>query len=129
MNAMPTQSQRPSPMLKHMCRDMLLIGAFRCLTVILGLYALKSIAASFLATIKSSSPLFTVITSRIILGEHTGKCARSAQSTILSAIISGYRTKLSMIPISLGLGLCSSFELSFQMLGFVCALGTNIFEW
>ena len=41
----------------------------------------------------------------------------------------GYGTKVSMIPITTGLCLCSSFELSFDMFGFLCALGTNIFDW
>lgn len=33
-----------------------------------------------------------------------------------------------MIPITIGLALCSSFELSFNLFGFFCALGTNIAE-
>jgi len=33
-----------------------------------------------------------------------------------------------MIPITIGLCLCSSFELSFDMFGFFCALGTNVFD-
>lgn len=43
--------------------------------------------------------------------------------------IIGYWTKFSMIPITIGLCLCSSFELSFNLFGFLCALGTNIFDW
>lgn len=97
---------------KTTLHDMIYIGAFRCLTVVLGLIALKYIAVSFVATIKSSTPLFTVIISRMMLGEKTG-----------------HWTKFSMVPITIGLGLCSSFELSFNIIGFFCALGTNIFEW
>jgi len=41
----------------------------------------------------------------------------------------GYWTKFSMIPITIGLCLCSSFELSFDIFGFLCALGTNVFDW
>ncbi|CAF1088810.1 unnamed protein product [Adineta ricciae] len=103
--------QKSSMAMKNLYRDMLFIGAFRCATVIFGLFAMKYIAVSFLATIKSSSPLFTVIISRILLGERTS-----------------YGTKVSMIPITTGLCLCSSFELSFDMFGFLCALGTNIFD-
>jgi solute carrier family 35 protein E2 len=64
---------RNSTIMKNIYRDMMLIGAFRCVTVVLGLIALKYIAVSFVATIKSSSPLFTVIISRIMLGETTSK--------------------------------------------------------
>ncbi|UJR37120.1 hypothetical protein I4U23_029824 [Adineta vaga] len=105
------QTQRNPMIMKNVYRDMLFIGAFRCATVILGLFAMKYIAVSFLATIKSSSPLFTVVISRILLGERTS-----------------YQTKFSMIPITVGLCLCSSFELSFEMFGFLCALGTNVFD-
>ena len=55
--------------MKNVFRDMVYIGAFRCVTIILGLIALKYIAVSFVATIKSSSPLFTVLISRIVLKE------------------------------------------------------------
>lgn len=37
--------------------------------------------------------------------------------------------KMSMIPITVGLTLCCSFELSFHTVGLMCAFGTNIFEW
>ncbi|CAF0879974.1 unnamed protein product [Adineta steineri] len=111
IHMMNNEIHRPPPIMKNVYRDMLLIGAFRCVTVILGLIALKYIAVSFLATIKSSSPLFTVVISRIMLGERTSNW-----------------TKLSMIPITIGLCLCSSFELSFELFGFLCALGTNIFD-
>ncbi|CAF1067876.1 unnamed protein product [Adineta steineri] len=111
LNRISTQVHKNPSTLKTIFQDMIFIGAFRCLTVVLGLVALKYIAVSFVATIKSSSPLFTVIISRIILGEKTG-----------------IWTKFSMVPITIGLGLCSSFELSFNSFGFLCALGTNIFE-
>ena len=112
MNRISTQIHKNPSTAKAIFQDMFFIGAFRCVTVILGLIALKHIAVSFVATIKSSSPLFTVIISRMMLGEKTG-----------------IWTKFSMVPITIGLGLCSSFELSFNIFGFLCALGTNIFEW
>ncbi len=112
MDKISTQIHKNSPNIKNVFQDMILIGAFRCATVVLGLVALKYIAVSFVATIKSASPLFTVIISRIMLGEKTG-----------------HWTKFSMLPITIGLGLCSSFELSFNLFGFLCALGTNVFEW
>ena len=112
MNKLSTQIHKNPPNIKNVFQDMIFIGAFRCGTVILGLVALKYIAVSFVATIKSSSPLFTVMISRVILGEKTG-----------------HWTKFSMLPITIGLGLCSSFELSFNIFGFLCALGTNVCEW
>lgn len=39
----------------------------------LGLVSLKNVAVSFAETVKSSAPIFTVIMSRLILGEYTGK--------------------------------------------------------
>jgi solute carrier family 35 protein E2 len=107
-----TQLHKNPPNFRTIFHDMIYIGAFRCATVVLGLVALKYIAVSFVATIKASSPLFTVLISRIMLGEKTG-----------------HWTKFSMVPITIGLALCSSFELSFNIFGFLCALGTNVFEW
>lgn len=40
--------------------------------MVLGLVSLKSVAVSFAETVKSSAPIFTVIMSRLILGEYTG---------------------------------------------------------
>lgn len=47
---------------------------FRFATVVLGLVSLKNVAVSFAETVKSSAPIFTVIMSRMILGEYTGNC-------------------------------------------------------
>ena len=112
MKNISTHIHKSSSNMKNIIQDMIFIGAFRCFTIICGLLALKYVAVSFVATIKSSSPLFTVIISRIMLGEKTS-----------------FWTKFSMVPITIGLALCSSFELSFNILGFLYALGTNFFEW
>lgn len=45
----------------------------RFATVVLGLVSLKNVAVSFAETVKSSAPIFTVIMSRMILGEYTGE--------------------------------------------------------
>lgn len=45
----------------------------RFVTVVLGLVSLKNVAVSFAETVKSSAPIFTVIMSRLILGEYTGR--------------------------------------------------------
>ena len=78
----------------------------------LGLVALKYVAVSFTETVKSSAPIFTVLISRVLAGEHTGMY-----------------TQLSLIPIMGGLALCSAYELSFNIPGFVASLSTNITEW
>uniref|UniRef100_A0A3Q2ZPG3 Solute carrier family 35 member E2B n=1 Tax=Kryptolebias marmoratus TaxID=37003 RepID=A0A3Q2ZPG3_KRYMA len=52
---------------------MLFVGLMRWFTtVVLGLVSLKNVAVSFSETVKSSAPIFTVIMSRLILGEYTG---------------------------------------------------------
>ncbi|XP_010794968.1 solute carrier family 35 member E2-like [Notothenia coriiceps] len=51
---------------------MLFVGLMRFTTVVLGLVSLKNVAVSFAETVKSSAPIFTVIMSRLILGEYTG---------------------------------------------------------
>lgn len=90
---------------------MFFVGGARFLVVYLGLVSLKYVAVSFTETIKSSAPLFTVIISRIMLKEKNGVFVQ-----------------LSLIPIMLGLVLCSAYELSFTWIGFYAAFGTNIAE-
>jgi solute carrier family 35 protein E2 len=41
----------------------------------------------------------------------------------------GMFTIFSLIPIMFGLGLCSAYELSFNIQGFAAALATNITDW
>lgn len=90
---------------------MLFVGLIRFTTVVLGLVSLKNVAVSFAETVKSSAPIFTVIMSRLILGEHTG-----------------LRVNLSLFPVMAGLALCTATEISFNMLGFSAALSTNIMD-
>lgn len=85
---------------------------YRFLVVYLGLVSLNYVAVSFTETIKSSAPLFTVFISRIMLKEKNGVFVQ-----------------LSLIPVMLGLVLCSAYELSFTWVGFYAALGTNFAEW
>uniref|UniRef100_A0A667I578 Solute carrier family 35 member E2B n=1 Tax=Lynx canadensis TaxID=61383 RepID=A0A667I578_LYNCA len=91
---------------------MLFVGLMRFATVVLGLVSLKNVAVSFAETVKSSAPIFTVIMSRMILGEHTGLLVN-----------------LSLIPVMGGLALCTATEISFNVLGFSAALSTNIMDW
>ncbi|KAA0713601.1 Solute carrier family 35 member E2 [Triplophysa tibetana] len=90
---------------------MLFVGLMRFTTVVLGLISLKNVAVSFAETVKSSAPIFTVIMSRLILGEYTG-----------------FWVNLSLFPVMAGLALCTATEVSFNMLGFSAALSTNVMD-
>uniref|UniRef100_A0A673BT62 Solute carrier family 35 member E2B n=1 Tax=Sphaeramia orbicularis TaxID=375764 RepID=A0A673BT62_9TELE len=46
--------------------------SLRFITVVLGLLSLKNVVVSFAEMVKSSAPMFTVVMSRLILGEYTG---------------------------------------------------------
>ncbi len=92
--------------------NMFIIGFLRLFSIVLGLMALKQATISFVETVKSSSPLFTVVISGTFLGE-----------------VTGFWTKTSLLPIMLGLALCSSFELNFSLFGFTAAVLTNLTEW
>ncbi|KAF0314307.1 Solute carrier family 35 member E2B [Amphibalanus amphitrite] len=91
--------------------NMLVVGILRFGTVVLSLVSLKFVAVSFTETVKSSAPLFTVLISRCMLGE-----------------VTGVLVNCSLIPVMLGLALCSSNELSFDIRGFTAALSTNMVE-
>ncbi|XP_012886852.1 PREDICTED: solute carrier family 35 member E2B [Dipodomys ordii] len=86
-------------------------AVIRFATVVLGLVSLKNVAVSFAETVKSSAPIFTVILSRMILGEYTGLLVN-----------------LSLVPVMGGLALCTATELSFNVLGFSAALSTNVMD-
>jgi len=92
-------------------RHIVIVGGLRYATVLLGLVALNYVAVSFTETVKSSAPAFTVIISRLLLGE-----------------VTGFYVKLSLLPVMGGLAICSANELSFNLPGFFAALLTNISE-
>jgi len=100
-------AKKPIGFYKHMA----IVGGLRFSTVLLGLIALNYVAVSFTETIKSSAPAFTVIISRLLLGQ-----------------ITGLYVKLSLLPVMGGLAICSANELSFSLAGFTAALLTNISE-
>jgi solute carrier family 35 protein E2 len=87
---------------------MVLVGLMRFGAVMLGLLALSLLAVSFTETVKSSAPFVTVVFSFIILGERT-RCIET----------------LALLPIVVGLALCSFTEASFNVLGFSAAMATN----
>jgi solute carrier family 35 protein E2 len=92
-------------------RDMVLVGIMRGLTVLCGLVSLSHVAVSFTETVKSSAPFFTVFFSRLMLGTHTS-----------------LQVNVSLIPVMLGLALCSANELSFDTIGFLAAVLNNIID-
>ncbi|KAM5248744.1 LOW QUALITY PROTEIN: solute carrier family 35 member E2B [Ctenodactylus gundi] len=95
----------------HFILTLFFVGLMRFSTVVLGLVSLKNVAVSFAETVKSSAPIFTVIMSRLILGEYTGLLVN-----------------LSLVPVMGGLALCTATEVSFNVLGFSAALSTNIMD-
>ncbi|XP_071513204.1 solute carrier family 35 member E2A-like [Panulirus ornatus] len=92
-------------------KSMFIVGLLQLGTIMFGLVAIYFVAVSFAETVKSSAPLFTVLIAWFVLGERTGAFVF-----------------FSLIPVMLGLALCSSNELSFSMIGFICALTTNLCE-
>jgi len=110
--ALESDSSRPGQAKpKEFWKNMFVVGSMRFSTVLLGLVALEYVAVSFTETVKSSAPIFTVLIARLVIGETT------------SLIVN-----LSLIPIMGGLALASMTELSFHILGFAAALGTNLSE-
>ena len=92
-------------------RNMVYVGVMRGATVILGLVSLSHVAVSFTETIKASAPMFTVIFSRIILGQETSN-----------------EVMLSLVPVMLGLVVCSATEWSFDTIGFLAAVSNNCID-
>lgn len=96
---------------KRVLMQMGMVGAMRFATVVLGLVSLKHIAASFTETIKASAPFFTVIICYLMLGEKTSPMVC-----------------LSLLPVAGGLVMVSYTELSYNTIGFMAAVSTNVIE-
>lgn len=92
-------------------RVLVMVGCLRFTTLLFGLIALWFAPVSFAETVKSGAPVFTVLLAKIVLGE---------SSSILVI--------LSLVPVVLGLVICSTFELSFNVSALIAALATNISE-
>ncbi|XP_076060763.1 solute carrier family 35 member E2A-like isoform X2 [Oratosquilla oratoria] len=110
----PLGTYRPMPSQKkpsNFMKKMFLVGMLQLGTIMFGLIALYFVAVSFAETVKSSAPIFTVLIAHLIMGEKTGLFV-----------------SLSLIPVMGGLALCSSNELSFSFMGFLCAMATNLCE-
>ena len=98
---------------------------YRFITVVLGLISLKAVAASFVETVKSSAPLFTVIASWIMRGEKTGFSLPLIfhlslyhsfffGTTLMSGVLFN-RAYPSSLSVSLSLSLSLSFSLSLYL--------------
>ena len=102
----------PPPHKSHsFWKNMFYVGFMRGTTVILGLVSLSHVAVSFTETIKASAPMFTVLFARMILGEKTSN-----------------EVTLSLIPVMLGLIVCSATEWSFDFIGFAAAITNNCID-
>ena len=68
---------------------------------------------------------------QVLVGEYTGvnRCMIDMYLQVLVGEYTGVYTFLSLIPIMMGLALCSAYELSFNFPGFISALITNLSEW
>ncbi|KAH8039815.1 hypothetical protein HPB51_009071 [Rhipicephalus microplus] len=106
-----TTRRKLSPENSPKMHNVVLVGSLRFSTVFLGLVALWYVPVSFAETVKSSAPVFTVVISRLVLGEMTT-----------------WLVNMSLFPVMGGLALCSANELSFNLPGFIASLSTNLSE-
>ncbi|KAL1438901.1 hypothetical protein MTO96_047636 [Rhipicephalus appendiculatus] len=106
-----TTRRKLSPENSPKVHNVVLVGSLRFSTVFLGLVALWYVPVSFAETVKSSAPVFTVVISRLVLGEMTT-----------------WLVNMSLFPVMGGLALCSANELSFNLPGFIASLSTNLSE-
>lgn len=77
--------------------------------MVLGLVSLKNVAVSFAETVKSSAPIFTVIMSRLILGEYTGERSSSGPPPLCPRVTSALRLPSVCPPPALCLPSCLPF--------------------
>lgn len=96
---------------RRISKTVVTVGGLRFITILFGLVTLWYSPVSFAETVKSSAPIFTVVLSYFVLKESCNPWAN-----------------LSLIPIVLGLFLCSAYELSFTTAALASALATNLSE-
>jgi len=85
------------------------LGAIFCLNIILGNVSLRWIPVSFMQTVKSLVPAFTVLLQTVALKQYSTKM-----------------TYLSLIPVVGGVGLASFTEQNFNAVGFIAALVASL---
>jgi len=101
------EQRRPSPIRA----TLVVMGALRGLTLVLGLVSLSRVPPSFTETIKSTAPLFTVVVTFLVLGQRTS-----------GPVI------LSLVPVMLGLVVCAYTEVSWDAVGFWAAVANNVVD-
>jgi len=80
-----------------------------CVNIILGNVSLRFIPVSFMQTVKSSVPAFTVALQALVLGQESSRA-----------------TYISLIPVVGGVALASFTEVNFEITGFVAALVASL---
>jgi len=102
---LPFQKQTSRDIIRHV----LPLAVVFCVNIVLGNVSLRFIPISFMQTIKSSVPVFTVLIQGIFLKK-----------------VFENRVYLSLIPVVGGVGLASFTEASFNMVGFLCAVFASV---
>jgi len=85
------------------------LGAVFCLNIILGNVSLRWIPVSFMQTVKSLVPAFTVLLQTLYLKQYSTKM-----------------TYLSLVPVVGGVALASFTEVNFNLIGFMAALVSSL---
>ena len=85
---------KPAGFVRHMA----IVGGLRFCTVLAGLLALNYVAVSFTETVKSSAPAFTVVISRLILGQTTPSESYSGDGVVLQVSSLGYTSSSASYP-------------------------------
>jgi len=85
--------------------NILPLGAVFCVNIILGNISLRWIPVSFMQTVKSLVPAFTVALQTVLLKQYSSKM-----------------TYLSLVPVVGGVALASFTEVNFEFIGFMAAL-------
>eukprot|EP01113_Clastostelium_recurvatum_P027827 TRINITY_DN336_c0_g1_i3.p1 TRINITY_DN336_c0_g1~~TRINITY_DN336_c0_g1_i3.p1 ORF type:complete len:416 (+),score=114.27 TRINITY_DN336_c0_g1_i3:64-1248(+) len=101
----PFQQQSRSDIIRHI----LPLAVIFCVNIVLGNVSLRFIPISFMQTVKSSVPVFTVIIQTLFLRKTFEQ-----------------RVYLALIPVVGGVALASFTESSFDMTGFLCAVFASI---
>jgi len=85
--------------------NILPLGAVFCFNIILGNISLRWIPVSFMQTVKSMVPAFTVLLQTVLLKQYSSQL-----------------TYLSLVPVVGGVALASFTEVNFEIVGFMAAL-------
>jgi len=104
-----TRIVKPPRVSMNLIKGMLPLAIIHCSGNLLTNMSLGSVAVSFTHTIKAMEPFFTVVLSSLFLGEHP----------TLGVL-------LTLLPIVGGVAIASMSELSFNWMGFMTAMGSNL---